>query len=114
MTSPYHVNSFQRHKLLKTWAQSYLAGVPRIIFGFRNDKGLIQETREYKTEEIPRIVRKNDLWDRHVCLRFGEYFLNILKERIVIDDPKCVYDIRFSNRTVFISPPRFDGDLLEI
>jgi RAT1-interacting protein len=29
--------NFVRHKLLKTWIQSFLAGVEMVIFGFRDD-----------------------------------------------------------------------------
>jgi RAT1-interacting protein len=31
--------NFERHKLLKFWIQSFLAGVPHICCGFRDDFG---------------------------------------------------------------------------
>jgi hypothetical protein len=32
--------SFERYKLLKFWSQSFLAGVPRVVVGFRDDEGI--------------------------------------------------------------------------
>lgn len=55
--------SFDRYKLLKFWAQSFLVGVPRVICGFRDDDGQILDVVQYKTLEIPRQVReKPNTW----------------------------------------------------
>lgn len=32
--------SFERYKLIKFWSQSYLAGVPRVVVGFRDEEGI--------------------------------------------------------------------------
>jgi hypothetical protein len=32
--------SFERYKLLKFWSQSFLAGVPRVVVGFRDDESI--------------------------------------------------------------------------
>jgi hypothetical protein len=39
------------------WLQSFLAGVPRIIVGFRDDAGVVKELRPLETMKIPRMVR---------------------------------------------------------
>ena len=39
------------------WPQSFLAGVPRIIVGFRDDAGVVKELRPLETMKIPRMVR---------------------------------------------------------
>jgi len=40
-----------------------LAGVPTIYFGFRNDDGIIQHCKTYKTNEIPGYCSlKNGRW----------------------------------------------------
>lgn len=55
--------SFDRYKLLKFWAQSFLVGVPRVMCGFRDDEGQIVKVVQYKTLEIPRQVReKPNTW----------------------------------------------------
>ena len=40
-----------------SWLQSFLAGVPRIIVGFRDDAGVVKELRPLETMKIPRMVR---------------------------------------------------------
>lgn len=55
--------SFERFKLLKFWAQSFLVGVPRVVCGFRDDDGSLTKTETLKTLEIPRRVRdKPNMW----------------------------------------------------
>ncbi|ORZ37010.1 RAI1 like PD-XK nuclease-domain-containing protein [Catenaria anguillulae PL171] len=64
-----------RSKLLRIWAQSFLAGIPTIMIGFRDDNGIVRAVREYKTLELPRGVRGLDAaqggWDPNVCIRFA-------------------------------------------
>ncbi|CAG8514363.1 9244_t:CDS:2 [Diversispora eburnea] len=75
------IYNFERYKLLKFWAQSFLIGIPKVIVGFRDDNGFVKQVKEYKTLEIPRIVRgKSGMW-------------NV----IVINDPKSSYTITFNN-----------------
>ncbi|KAJ3395758.1 Dom-3 Z [Chytriomyces hyalinus] len=77
-------SSFLKQKLFKTYFQCFLAGIPRIIVGFRDDKGFLTKLKEYKTLEIPRMAR-NELqgeeggaWDPAVCINFGEQVLSTL------------------------------------
>ena len=80
-----------RYKLIKWWAQSYLAGVPKVICGFR----------DHNTLEIPRIVRhERDMWDASICINFLNKFLTWVKSVVAKDDNKKVY--MFSWRTPFI------------
>ena len=74
---------FERHKLLKFWLQSFLAGVPRIVVGFRDDAGAVHKLQTLQTLEIPRIVRgKPGLWDASVCLNFGRVVLEWLLREV--------------------------------
>ncbi|KAF7723120.1 decapping endonuclease targeting mRNA [Apophysomyces ossiformis] len=58
-----HQHNFERHKLLKYWAQSYLAGIPRVVCGFRDEDGQLERIKDYKTSEIPNSVRtKHAQW----------------------------------------------------
>ncbi|KAL1666853.1 RAI1 like PD-XK nuclease-domain-containing protein, partial [Schizophyllum commune] len=70
-------------KLLKFYFQSFLLGVPKIVVGFRTPAGVIREIQDFKTMEIPRMVRgKPGAWDPTVCLAWGERFFGWLRERI--------------------------------
>ncbi|PVF93357.1 RAI1-domain-containing protein [Serendipita vermifera] len=72
--------SFEK-KLLKFYFQSFLLGVPEIIVGFRNPRGILQTLQTFKTLEIPRMVRgKPDAWDPNLCLAWGNTFLQQLRQ----------------------------------
>ena len=69
------VTKFQR-KLLKFWVQSFLLGVPKIVVGFRSGDGILQEVREFQTQDIPNTVKRNSgLWDGNLCINFTASFL---------------------------------------
>ncbi|KAJ3187562.1 Suppressor of the cold-sensitive snRNP biogenesis mutant brr1-1 [Irineochytrium annulatum] len=56
--------SFEKFKLLRVYFQSWLAGVPNIVVGFRDDDGWVKTIEKFKTLEIPRMVRgKPDAWE---------------------------------------------------
>ncbi|KAI9481344.1 MAG: RAI1 like PD-XK nuclease-domain-containing protein [Benjaminiella poitrasii] len=88
--------SFERYKLLKFWAQSFLIGLPSIICGFRDDEGKIVKVKEYKTLEIPRMIRnKPNLWNPSVCLNFANSLLDWLRLMITENDVTVTYSIEF-------------------
>jgi len=72
------IYSWKRYKLLHFWAQSFLAGIPRIICGFRNSEGILQHVKEFKTMEIPSMV--DSRWNAWDCLNFMDVLLNWLME----------------------------------
>ncbi|KAA8631468.1 hypothetical protein SMACR_04403 [Sordaria macrospora] len=76
-------NNFER-KLMKFWIQSFLLGVPKIIVGFRTQDGLLVETKEFRTMEIPLMVKKNGRpkWDGDTCVNFANGFLEWLRHTI--------------------------------
>lgn len=46
-------------KLFKTWAQCFLLGITRVIYGFRDQNLTLRAVEEYKTEEIPVLLKSN-------------------------------------------------------
>ncbi|CAO3563643.1 unnamed protein product [Mortierella alpina] len=90
-------SNFERHKLLKFWAQSFLPGIPTIIVGFRDDDGNVVTVETFKTMEIPRLVRgKEGAWDTTICINFLDGVFNFLRKIIVVDDPEVTYTIRWA------------------
>lgn len=73
-------HNFQRYKLLKFWIQSYLAGVPTIFCGFRDDKGMVVHTEELIVDEIPK--RNNRKWDHRDCIAFTNGLLDWVYDKI--------------------------------
>ncbi|KAL1727895.1 RAI1 like PD-XK nuclease-domain-containing protein [Schizophyllum commune] len=78
-------------KLLKFYFQSFLLGVPKIVVGFRTPAGVIREIQDFKTMEIPRMVRgKPGAWDPTVCLAWGERFFGWLRGQIAANEQRAV------------------------
>ncbi|ORX83401.1 RAI1-domain-containing protein [Basidiobolus meristosporus CBS 931.73] len=88
-------HNFEKFKLIKFWAQSFLPGIPRIVVGFRDDDGYLRSVQTLKTLEIPRMVRGKGYWDATVCLNFANAFLDWLQRQITVDNPKATYTITF-------------------
>lgn len=65
-------HSFEKHKLMKFWAQSFTIGVPRVIVGFRDEKGIVKKIQRFYTLKIPKLVagREREMWDYRVCINF--------------------------------------------
>lgn len=79
-------------KLLRIWAQSYLIGISRIIFGFRNDNGVVLNLESYNTHEIARNAKSKGDWNRHCCLYFTEKLLEWIIENTT--DESIVYKLK--------------------
>ncbi|CAN6580585.1 unnamed protein product [Malus baccata var. baccata] len=66
---------FEKEKLLKFWIQSFLAGVPYIVIGFRNDAGQLVRTERLRTKDITHRVKMKNYWQGGVCLAFADEVL---------------------------------------
>ncbi|MQL82457.1 hypothetical protein Taro_014914 [Colocasia esculenta] len=72
----YHTEErFEREKLLKFWIQSFLAGVPYIVIGFRDDSGRLVRTERLRTRDITHRVKSKNYWQGGVCLAFADEVL---------------------------------------
>ncbi|KAK4761611.1 hypothetical protein SAY87_029495 [Trapa incisa] len=72
----YHTEErFEREKLLKFWIQSFLAGVPFIVIGFRDDAGRLVRTERLRTKDITQRVKMKNYWQGGVCLAFADEVL---------------------------------------
>lgn len=72
--------NFLKFKTLSFWIQSYLAGVPSILCGFRDEKGIVNEIKEFETHRLPQIASGH--WDPQSCLRFTVNILQFLKVNV--------------------------------
>ncbi|XP_040989505.1 NAD-capped RNA hydrolase DXO1 [Juglans microcarpa x Juglans regia] len=72
----YHTEErYEREKLLKFWIQSFLAGVPFIVIGFRDDAGRLVRTERLRTKDITQRVKMKNYWQGGVCLAFADEVL---------------------------------------
>ncbi|XP_076306012.1 decapping and exoribonuclease protein-like isoform X2 [Tachypleus tridentatus] len=87
ISHPKQERNFCRYKLLKWWAQSFLAGIPRVICGFRNDNGIVEKLQIFSVKEIPQEAR--GFWSPATCMNFCDEFLSFVQKNVTIDDPQC-------------------------
>ncbi|KAK9453696.1 RAI1 like PD-XK nuclease-domain-containing protein [Dipodascopsis uninucleata] len=95
-------------KLYKTWAQCFLLGVPRCIVGFRDDQGYLQMVEEFRTQNIPAIVKKSKFANRHTSwdgvdsIAFLAACFQWLKAMIPRSDDHTVWRIRYIPRSDYL------------
>ncbi|XP_054713116.1 decapping and exoribonuclease protein-like isoform X2 [Uloborus diversus] len=80
---------FYRNKLLNWWTQSYLAGIPEVICGMRDDLGIVNSLEVIRISNMPNLAQ--GFWSPDVCLHFCDYFLNYLKKTVIEDDPNLSF-----------------------
>lgn len=66
---------FEKEKLLKCWIQAFLAGVPYIVIGYRDDAGRLVRTERLTTKDITQRVKMKNYWQGGVCLAFADEVL---------------------------------------
>ncbi|TID15766.1 hypothetical protein CANINC_004295 [Pichia inconspicua] len=108
LSDPSKVFGFE-NKILKTWAQCFLVGIPRIIYAFRDSTLKIRSIEEFKTEEIPLLIKNNPLnVQKHQqnpnlkvvnksmqSIKFLSGVLSWLEEKIDINDETKTYRLEF-------------------
>lgn len=70
-------------KMLRMYMQSFLLGVRSIVIGFRDQQGTLLSHKQYKTAELPRLVRgQPGQWDANHNLAFGSSILQWLRQTV--------------------------------
>lgn len=59
---PGQVVNFEK-KLFKTWAQCFLLGIRKVIYGFRDDNLILRSVEIFQTEDIPLLIKNDPLTD---------------------------------------------------
>jgi RAT1-interacting protein len=130
LTTQNQIHSFEQHKLLKFWAQSFLLGIPKIVIGFRgppsalnpntaphayhapNASTVLVSTQMLETMRIPAQIqgRGAGMWNGNVCINFTAGFLEFLKEVISEDtEGEQVWSLRFQKGGREVSVLRKEG-----
>ena len=95
LKDPAQYATFYQQKLMTFWAQSFLAGIPKILIGFRSDRGIVKSIEYIDVNEIPRITRGKVTWCPETMLSFGITFLDWLSERMRQVEEDCVFRLSF-------------------
>lgn len=89
---------FEKYKLLKFWAQSYLLNVPNVIIGFRDEDGYVQKIQTMNTNKIPGYVEgKSDRWDRKICINFLDQILDFMKAIVDQEPEGTLFSLKYRN-----------------
>ncbi|KAI8491069.1 hypothetical protein Bbelb_311100 [Branchiostoma belcheri] len=79
-------------KLQTCWVQSFLVGVPKIVFGFRDDKRVVGNVECYSTSDIPGMATGHgSAWKASDCMNFCDKFLSYVQRCATKDDASVVY-----------------------
>lgn len=90
-----YYNSFYQQKLMTFWAQSFLAGISKILIGFRSDRGIVKSIEYIDVNEIPRITRGKVEWCPETMLNFGIIFFDWLSDQMKQLEEDCVFRVSF-------------------
>lgn len=109
LNDPQKVFAYE-NKLLNTWAQCFLVGIPRIIYAFRDSQLKVRSIEEFKTEEIPLLIKNNPMSVQKYqknpnlkivnksmqSIKYLSGILSWLEETIPINDESKTYKLEFN------------------
>ncbi|KAJ1823994.1 decapping endonuclease targeting mRNA, partial [Coemansia sp. RSA 2599] len=100
LDTPRKQESFDRFKLIKFWAQSFIAGIPVVTVGYRDSEGVLRHVEDIRTQDMPRRVRgQRSMWEANVCMNFAEQILGFIKEAVTEQGPETQYRIEYDPQT---------------
>lgn len=99
--TPQQAINFEK-KLFRTWAQCFLLGIKRIVYGFRDDKHILKDIEVYSTEEVPVMLKDNPVprgsSPKVVCISAMKWYgavLDWLMKSIDVSDELKAYKISY-------------------
>eukprot|EP00057_Strongylocentrotus_purpuratus_P004783 XP_003729445.1 PREDICTED: decapping and exoribonuclease protein [Strongylocentrotus purpuratus] len=85
--------NFKRYKTLQWWSQAYMAGIPEVICGMRDDRRhIITSVKTMKTNQLS--FESEGFWDPMLCQKKFESYLSEIKKLVRDDDPRAVYRLQ--------------------
>uniref|UniRef100_A0A7S0ZGP8 Decapping nuclease n=1 Tax=Timspurckia oligopyrenoides TaxID=708627 RepID=A0A7S0ZGP8_9RHOD len=105
-------------RYLKYWIQSYLAGVPQIKVGLRNDEGHLLEVLTLQTKDLGsrsyRSPMQNARWNPLVVIDFMDAFCSFAREKISQAPSDVTLRFRYepSSQTISVNPAPLESQSL--
>lgn len=96
ISTPADARKFEK-KIFRTWLQCFLVGIPRIIYGFRDDNCILKTVEEFATEEVPLILKSNNPALSTACLDAVKWYGTLvewLRNSIPTDDTATIKPYR--------------------
>lgn len=126
ISTPPQLLTFEK-KLYKTWAQCFLLGIRKIIYGFRDENMILRSVEEFKTDEIPVLIKNNPAnqqVDKKVknkfmdSIKFFSAVLDFIHETTNLDETNKLWTLSFNpnlNKDYLnLTPLELDKQQLEI
>lgn len=93
------------NKLFRTWLQCFLVGIPKIIYGFRDENYKLTSIEEYSTEEIPNLIKLGNGETASSCVesikwygKITEWLMSILERYNKKNEPDTIVPFRLTLR----------------
>ncbi|CCE83526.1 Piso0_004104 [Millerozyma farinosa CBS 7064] len=64
--NPGQAKNFEK-KLFRTWAQCFLIGVRRVVYGFRDDNLILRDVEVFSTDEIPLMLKNSPVSQQKIA-----------------------------------------------
>ena len=87
-------------KMSSWWCKAHLLGVPRVICGYRDDKGIVESVRSYKLQTLEELGRP--VWKSADAVNFLSSFLQFVQENNYEEDRGKVVLYEFNPDTRII------------
>lgn len=114
LETPGNIVTFER-KLFRTWAQCFLIGIRKIVYGFRDDNLLLRCVEMYETEEVPILLKNNTVTDpskKIVCMNALKWYGAVVEwlTETIPTDTKGAYSISYDPGSRCFSVAELVGD----
>lgn len=97
---PNQAGDFEK-KLFRTWAQCFLLGIKRIVYGFRDENHILKDVEVYNTEEVPLLIKDSTLshhGPKIVCVNALKWYgavLEWIRKSIDASDELKAYKVTY-------------------
>ncbi|XP_008560702.1 decapping and exoribonuclease protein [Microplitis demolitor] len=82
-------SNLKKFKFIRWWSQSFLVGIENILCGFRDDKGIVRNLKNYRVADLPRISER--FWSASTTMNFCDDFLKYVEKTVINDCNKTIY-----------------------
>ncbi|XP_018006711.1 decapping and exoribonuclease protein [Hyalella azteca] len=83
--------SMPPYKMCNTWAQCALVGIPRVVCGFRDDRGVVKRLRSFRVANLP--SDSKGFFSPGAMVDSLSEFLQWVKTQVEVDSPQAVYEL---------------------
>ncbi|KAM9921641.1 hypothetical protein OXX59_006367 [Metschnikowia pulcherrima] len=114
--TPQQAFQFEK-KLFRTWAQCFLLGITRMVYGFRDDNYILRDVEVYRTEEVPVLIKDNGIPGRNgpkvMCMNALKWYgavLDWIVKHVDATDESKAYRIDYDSGSRTFSMSECVGD----